>query len=260
MLRLSGIVTSGTEIKVLDNATGGGILMTEVFNLAKQHPDTMKLSKMIAADNDERMLDFVRNKQAKPAAGQDERWKDVEVMTIDQQSIPLPDETFTHLFSNMGIFFCLDDAKALREAYRVLVSGGTAGFTSWKSIAWWSEVAQPAVAQFIPDAPPLPSLDNLFPQRGWSDPEAIPAKLEAAGFKGVEVKEYAFTPEVEAEEFAEATGVLVKIAIKRLWPESESGKFAEQIEPALLRYLKEKYDGGRWSGKMTALISLGKKA
>lgn len=75
----------------------------------------------------------------------------------------------------------------------------------------------------------------------------------------MKVSEYSFTPNVEAEEFAEATGVLVKVVTKRIWDEEQNARFAAQIEPAMLRYLQENFTGGKWGGKMTAIITLGKK-
>ncbi|KAK5122398.1 hypothetical protein LTR85_003982 [Meristemomyces frigidus] len=261
MLRRSGIASSRTEgIRLLDNACGGGILMSELLKSASMHSDTMKLDRLVAGDIDEKMLGYVQSKQTDVSSAMQESWQKVEVMKIDQQSIPLPDDSFTHLFSNFGIFFCQDDEMALKEAYRVLQPGGTVGFTTWKVVAWWSEIALPALARFVPDAPSLPSPGQLFPPRGWSDPEAIPAKLEKAGFGDVEVSEYSFTPNVEAEEFAEATAVLTKVVAKKGWSEEQNARFVDQIEPALLRYLKETFEVGRWDGKMTAIVTLGKKA
>lgn len=260
LLRRSGIASSGTEsLNVLDNACGGGILTAEVLKLAKQHPDSMRLHRMVAGDIDEKMLGYVRNKREITDAVQREFWLGVEVKLVDQQSIPLPEFTLTHVFSNFGIFFCQDDEKALREAYRVLKPGGTVGFTTWKTIAWWSEIAQPAIAQYIPGAPALPSPGQLFPPRGWSDPDAIPSKLENAGFWDVRVTEYSFTPDVEAEEFAEAAGSLVKVVTKKLWSEEQNVEFAGRVEPALLRYLRENYNDGKWDGKMTVIITLAQK-
>ena len=117
----------------------------------------------------------------------------------------------------------------------------------------------PAIDAFIPDAPKLPSPGTVFPVRGWSDPAATSGKLENAGFRDVQVSEYAFTPDAGAEDFAEATAVLVKVVTKRFWSEEENQKHGDQIEPALLRYLKENFSNGKWNGQMVALIALGKK-
>ncbi|KAK4560995.1 hypothetical protein LTR86_004950 [Recurvomyces mirabilis] len=261
MLRLSTLVDTSIHrqsLEVLDNATGGGILVSELLKLVSQH--SIQPKRIIAGDLDDKMLQAAAQQQSDSIAAGVTGWQNVEIAKVDQQSLPYPNESLTHLFSNMGIFFCADDHKALTEAHRVLRPSGQAGFSSWKSIAWWSEVAQPALKAYLPDTPELPSPSGMFPVRGWSDPEAIIGKLEAAGFVDVEVSEYAFTPVVEAEEFAEATGVLVSIVAKRFWSEEVFERYAGEVEAALLRYLKEHYEDGRWTGKMTAIISSGRKA
>ncbi|KAK5693669.1 hypothetical protein LTR97_010238 [Elasticomyces elasticus] len=258
LIRRSGILdVRKHDLEVLDNATGGGILVAELFRLAEEQSGSLNFKRVVAGDIDDSMLRAVQIK--KDDTKSSSLWGKVEPMKIDQQAIPMPDGSFTHLFNNMGIFFCQDDEKALREAHRVLKSGGVASFTSWKSIAWWEEIAQPAIKQFIPGAPELPGPANLFPSRGWSDPAVIPSKLEKAGFSDVQVDEFKFTPNVEAEEFAEAFGVLVKIVAKRLWSDEHCATYAPQIEPALRRYLEENYASGRWTGKMIAITTVGRK-
>jgi ubiquinone/menaquinone biosynthesis C-methylase UbiE len=260
MLRRSGIADVHGFVDVLDNATGAGILVHELLKLATQRNDKLKINRIVSGDLDDTMLGFANEAKREALDAGLEEWRDVELTKIDQQAIPLSDESLTHVFANFGIFFCPNDEKALQEAYRVLKSGGTVGITSWKAIAWWPEVAQPAIKQFIPDAPELPSPSGLFPSQGWSDPNAIPAKLEKAGFIDVQTSEYKFTPDVEADEFAEATAVLVRIGMKRLWSGEDFDKYADQMQSALLKYLQENYENGRWSGKMTAIITLGNKA
>lgn len=244
--------SSSKSIDVLDNACGGGVLTNELLKLESR--GQIQLNRIVASDSDEKMLDYVRKRK------EASQWPSkVEVMHIDQQEVPLPDDSFTHVFNNFGIFFCKDDEKALTETYRILRPGGTAGFTSWKVIAWWDSVARPAVKHFIPDGPELPHPGAVFPGRGWSDASAIPEKLTKAGFKEIDVSEYSFTPDVEAAEFAEAMAVLVKVITGRLWSEEDNEKFGPQIEPALLKYLETNFEGGKWDGKMLALISIGKK-
>lgn len=61
MLRRSGITSADfSELHVLDNACGGGILTSELLKLAEQHPDSMKLNRLVAGDIDEQMLNYVR--------------------------------------------------------------------------------------------------------------------------------------------------------------------------------------------------------
>ncbi|KAK3708881.1 hypothetical protein LTR37_011211 [Vermiconidia calcicola] len=253
MLRQSGIdqTPSSESLELMDNACGGGILTSEFVKLAAEHDVPVK--RILASDHDENMVSYTARRK------EDSAWESVEVKQIDQQSVPLPAGSFSHVFNNFGVFFCPNDEAALSETYRILKPNGTAGFTSWKTIAWWPAIAMPAIDAFIPDAPKLPSPGTVFPVRGWSDPAATSGKLENAGFRDVQVSEYAFTPDAGAEDFAEATAVLVKVVTKRFWSEEENQKHGDQIEPALLRYLKENFSNGKWNGQMVALIALGNK-
>lgn len=255
MLRQSGLPGSNEAepLEIMDNACGGGVGTAELLKLAKEHPTGLKIKRIVASDIDQKMVSYVEERSKVS------NWTNVEVMKIDQQSVPLADNTFSHVFNGFGIFFCPDDAAAISETFRILKPGGLAGFTSWKKITWWESVAMPALAAFVPDAPALPSPQTVFPARGWSDPDAIPARLEKGGFKNIKVSEYSFTPDVPAEEFAEATAVLVQVIIKRLWSEDDNKNYGDKIEPALLRYLKENFPNGRWNGQMIALISTGRK-
>ena len=72
--------------------------------------------------------------------------------------------------------------------------------------------------------------------------------------------EYSFTPDVLPEEFAEATGVLVKVGTSKIWSPEDNAKYADRIQPALLRYLLENFPQGKWNGRMTAVLTLAKKA
>ena len=256
MLRKSGLPgsTKSGPLEVLDNACGGGIVTAELIKLASNHRSEMNIGKVLASDIDDKMISYVEQRIRAS------NWSNVEATKGDQQSAPFADNTFTHVFNNFGIFFCAHDAAAISETLRTLKPGGIAGFTSWKAIKWWESVAIPALAAFIPEAPALPSPNTVFPARGWSDPNAIPEKLEKGGFKDVNVSEYTFTPDVGPQEFSEAMAVLVQVITKRLWSEEENKKYGDQIEPALFRFLNENFPNGRWNEQMVAIISIGRKA
>jgi ubiquinone/menaquinone biosynthesis C-methylase UbiE len=254
MLRLANI-TQQTDLEILDLACGGGIISSELVN-----NKSLNIKRIIAADLDDQMLTFTSKKRdAILKTSPDSPWSRVETQKMSQTSLPLPDTTFDYVFNNFGIFFHPDENATLTETLRVLRSNGIAGLTSWKAIAWWAEVADPALAKYLPEAPKLPAPGGLFPTKGWNDPTAIPAKLQQAGFRDVRVSEYKFKPRVEAEPFAQATGFLVRSIAKRVWSEDVYGKFGGQIERALVQYLKAKYEGGVWDGDMTAIITLGSK-
>ena len=252
LIQKSGIVhSSSDELVVLDNACGGGIVTRELFNLVQ---NDKQIKRIVTGDLDDRMLAYVKQLSAESG------WQQVETKQFDQASAPFDEATFTHVFSNFGIFFSPKDAEVLAETYRILQSGGIAGFASWKAITWWQEIALPALNKYVPGTPELPNPANIFPSPGWTDPEKVRSKLESAGFKDVQVDEYSFTPDVEPEGFSAACAFLVRGLAARLWSKEDNEKFADQIQPAMLRYLKENYADGKWTGKMTAIISLGKKS
>lgn len=250
MLRQSGIedFTHDEALNILDNCCGGGIITSEVLGLPN-----ITIQRIIAADNDDSMLSYTRDR------AQQSGWQNVQVQHIDQTSIPLPDDTFDYIFSNFGVFFHPHDDKTLAETYRTLKPGGTAGFTSWKSIAWWPSVAVPALKSLLPDAPALPPTVSIFPAAGWTDTQSIPVKLGHAGFSDTQVVEYAFTPYAEAGEFAEATAVLVKVVMRRLWSESDFKAFESRIEGVIMQYLQDNFKDGKWDGQMVAIVTTGKK-
>lgn len=254
LIRQSGIlrIQPTHPIEVLDNACGGGILTSELLKaVAQTHGVDVK--RAVAGDTDPRMLEYVRKR------GERFGWSNVEIEQIDQQSVAKPDGSYSHVFNNFGIFFCADEEAALSETYRILKPGGVAGFTSWKVIAWW-EFAVAAVAEFIPEASELPQLSSALPTDSWNDPAAVHRKLAEAGFEDVQVSGYTFTPDVQAQEFAEACAVLVKVITRKHWSAEDNEKYADRIEPALLRYLQGNYPDGKWNGAMVAIISTGTKA
>ena len=255
MLRLSNIVQQ-TPVEALDLGCGGGIITSQLLE------STSNIKRIVAGDIDDQMLAIVtakRDSEINSNSNSNSGWSLVEVQKMNQTSIPLPHSTFTHVFNNFAIFFLPDDSPALAETHRVLKPSGQAGFTSWKSIAWWTAVVEPALSQYLPEAPKLPNPSALFGASGWSDVDAIRSKLEKAGFQDVRVSEFMFAPMVEAGPFAKATALLVQGIAKRVWSGEEFEKFGGKIEGALLQYLEEKFENGVWDGEMTAIVALGTK-
>jgi ubiquinone/menaquinone biosynthesis C-methylase UbiE len=248
-------INSKSSVEVLDLACGGGIISSSLLDNT-----SLQIKRIVAGDIDDQMLTYVTDKRnSSLESNSDSAWSRVEVQKMNQASIPLSDGTFNYVFNNFGIFFHPDDNTTLTETLRILKPEGIAGLTSWKAITWWSEVADPALARFLPDAPKLPTPGGQFPPFGWTDPDAISAKLEKAGFRDIRVSEFTFKPKVEAEPFGKATGFLVQGIAKRAWSEGDFEKYGEHIEAALVRYLKEKFQDGIWDGEMTAIIALGTK-
>lgn len=258
MLRLSGLAQE-SKAEILDIACGGGILTNEVLKTASEH-SSLQLDRIIAGDIDPNMLNIMTNrKDAAIKYDPTSNWSQVSTEKMDQASLPSPDSTFTHVFNNFGIFFSPTEDSVLSETYRVLKPSGKAGFTSWKSIAWWPLIAEPALAKFLPEAPKLPSPEGLFPAKGWHDVTAIPPKLEKAGFREVEVSEFKFALDIEVAPFAEAITLLVQSIARRVWSGEEFERFSKWVSWALLKYINEHYVEGIVDVTMTAIITLGVK-
>jgi ubiquinone/menaquinone biosynthesis C-methylase UbiE len=257
MLRLSNI-SQHPSIEALDLGCGGGIITSQLLESTSNN-----IKRIVAGDIDDQMLALVTAKRDSEinnkTISKNNTWSLVEVQKINQASIPHPPSTFTHVFNNFAIFFLPDDSPALAETYRVLKPSGQAGFTSWKSIAWWTAVVDPALSQHLPEAPKLPNPSGLFGPSGWGDVDAIRAKLEKHGFADVKVSEYKFAPMVEAAPFAKATALLVQGIAKRVWSEEKFEEFGEKIEGSLFKFLLQEFEDGVWDGEMTAIIALGTK-
>lgn len=87
------------NVTVLDNACGGGILTRELFGVSnQQQSQSTSISRVVAADIDDRMLAYVNQLRS------DSNWQKVETMNFDQAAVPLDDATFTHVLSSFGIF------------------------------------------------------------------------------------------------------------------------------------------------------------
>ncbi|CAF9920627.1 MAG: hypothetical protein GOMPHAMPRED_002094 [Gomphillus americanus] len=223
MIRLAGINESSI---VLDNATGGGVA-------------ALAAKAKYAADINDSMLALAKS-------------RGLNTLKADQTNLPLDSATFTHITNSFGVFFSADDNVVLKETHRLLVPGGIAGFTSWKSIGWWADVA--------PHMPlPLPSHpESLFPAK-WNEADVIREKMTRAGFGGVDVTEYSFRPQVLVKEFAEATAVLVKTIARRVWSEEDFARYGPGIEGRIVDCIKDRYEN-TWDGVMTALITVGRKS
>lgn len=253
ILEASGIFdtakTGGTQLQVLDNASGIGTL---IFRLIKHDPPP-DFQRIVGADIDENYVSGIRRR----AAASNETL--IEALRLDQQTPGLDDASFTHIFNNFGIFFAPNDTTVLTETYRMLKQNGIAGFTSWAKISWWDEILVPSLKRYLPGAPSLPHPMKLFPSSGWDDPNVAKEKLQNAGFLDVQSRVYSFVPEIAADEFARACAVLVKAVASRAWEQAAREEFEAKIEAAFRDFLYAEFADGRWKGQMSAVLTWGSK-
>jgi SAM-dependent methyltransferase len=114
------------------------------------------------------------------------RHPDLDVRQGAAERVDLPDESFDSVLMSFGILHVADPPAVLREARRLLRTGGRFAFTVWAAPdagpgARLIDGAITAHAKPVDDLPPGPD-SYLF-----ADPERIRASLAAAGFPACEV-------------------------------------------------------------------------
>ena len=177
---LVGRLVLSEGCRVLELAGGTGIV---THLLLERLPRTGRLT---ATDLNEPML-----AHAKKRVPADERltWRQA-----DATELPFPTASFDLVVCQFGVMFFPDKPAAVREARRVLRSGGLFAFNVWDALARnpFGQTAHQTIARFFPVDPPT------FYQVpfGFSDPEAIRDLLSGNGFTTIDVAHVAL--EVEA--------------------------------------------------------------
>jgi len=118
-----------------------------------------------------------------PLVGSDPR---IEWREADAQALPFDDASFDALVCGFGVMFYPDKPLAMREAKRVLKSGGRMIFNVWDSfdVNAWARVTNEALVELFPADPP-PFLKTPF---GYFDPAVIRAALTDAGFTDIQIE------------------------------------------------------------------------
>lgn len=140
-------ITSSSYI--LDNACGPGIVSEQVKLL---HPN----AKIMATDLAPSMIEQIRQRI------ETEGWTNMQTDILDIRSLSsLPDNTFTHVITNLGLPVPDDPdsgLKAAREMFRVLQPGGVAVVSTWagKSVVsgiFWCQTAHNTPCQTVSGQP-----------------------------------------------------------------------------------------------------------
>jgi len=120
---------------------------------------------------------------AAAAAGLD----NIECRTMDAEQLAIEDASVDAVTSAYGLMFCPDPGRAIRDACRVLTSGGRIAIVTWDELAKSSffNVIFPVGAKHLSLAPPPPGASGPF---RFSAPGELESLLRDAGFVDVRVE------------------------------------------------------------------------
>ena len=104
----------------------------------------------------------------------------------DAEALPFADGSFDAVVSNFGIHHVPQPTRALREAHRVLRSGGRVGFTAWAAPA--ENIAWRLLYDAISAHGDLAAAKTPPPGGGLRLPEDLLHLLNAAGFAETQAK------------------------------------------------------------------------
>jgi SAM-dependent methyltransferase len=160
-------VTDG--MRVLEVACGTGIVTTRLLQRLRGR------GTLVATDLNEAM--FAQGRQRLPAA-------EVDWRTADATSLPFPDGRFDAVVCQFGLMFFPDKARSIREAHRVLATGGRYLFNVWDGFERnpVQRITHETVATFFPDDPP----QFYAVPCGFHDTGLIRSLLAGAGFAEIE--------------------------------------------------------------------------
>jgi ubiquinone/menaquinone biosynthesis C-methylase UbiE len=110
--------------------------------------------------------------------------ENVEWREADAAALPFSDGSFDAVVCQFGLMFVPEKELAMREAYRVLKSGGVFLFNVWDSMEHnrFGQIAHKTIGSFFEVNPPT-FYDIPF---SFYDPVLIGNLLERAGFKSIE--------------------------------------------------------------------------
>jgi ubiquinone/menaquinone biosynthesis C-methylase UbiE len=198
-------------------------------------------TEIVATDLNADMFEFAKRKFK---TGENVRWQQA-----DASALPFPDRSFDAVVCQFGFMFVPDKAAAMREASRILRTGGVFLFNVWDSFDAnpFAQITHTTIASFFDRDPPK------FYEIPFSlyDSKAVYELLQNAGFKKIE--SFAETKSCQsrsAKDFA--------IGLVRGNPvgteATERGVDPDDIIEAVAKRLGERFGAAPFKGTMRAIV------
>lgn len=218
LLNQLGLPSQQSPVHFLDLACGTGIVTRKAIETLNEARSTQTLSKddkFTCADLAPAMMDVMRARIG------EENWAidkpQIEILEANMTDTKLPSDKYTHLGCNFGPGLAPHPEKTLAESYRMLKSGGVAGWTFWQWVGWFPDMQKAMVEirgnaqQKVKDGsasedqkklahlPPFVKFEEFVaklahvdlkqnPEARWEDAGFVKSQLEKIGFVDVRVE------------------------------------------------------------------------
>ncbi|KAK2948221.1 ion-transporting P-type ATPase [Blattamonas nauphoetae] len=173
---LSIIPPLDSSSTIHDNACGTGLVTQTIIanmELVKSQDDSPSKLTFQCTDLSPDMIDKLSTKIQKFG------WTNVTATVMDASQLTFDDETFTHTFTNFGIFFLPDPIPGIRHIFRTLKHGGISITTTWERVGYLPAMRK-ADQLTRPD---LPSIADTLGDK-WTQESYVRSVFEEGGFSG----------------------------------------------------------------------------
>ena len=179
----------------------------------------------------------------------------ISFLEMDAEDLKLANASFDAVTNTYGLMFCPDAARALAEAYRVLMPGGRLALVVWDlpvKSPYFSVITGVATRQ-LGFQPPEPGAPGPF---RFATPDALESLLRSAGFSDVRVESCPATFEcVSADEYRQMFAELAWKGRMAALSAEERTQFVTELAKAVQPYSSE----GRLRLVATSLCASGVK-